>query len=134
MVQTSDDQADGDYGVDILLVEDEAILAMVAAEVLGDAGHRVQVAESAEEAMASLDAGFRPHLAIIDHGLPGMNGADLAACISERLPDTRILIASGDAGFAAPGYPALAKPYRDSELIERVAALLPSSLPPGSAS
>ncbi len=114
----------GDTIIDILLVEDEAILAMVAGEMLGDAGYRVRECASAEDALAALDGGYRPHLAIIDHGLPGMNGADLAEAIASRHSDTAILIASGNADAASFGFPVLPKPYRDAELIKCVAALL----------
>lgn len=110
--------------VDILLVEDEAILAMVASEVLQEAGYRVHECPSAEEALAALDDGYAPHLAIIDHGLPGLNGADLARMLQVRLGSIPILIASGDASPASVDFPLLAKPYRDAELVERVASLL----------
>ena len=115
--------------VDILLVEDEAILAMVASEVLGDAGHRVRDCGSAEEALAAIDAGYRPDVVIIDHGLPGMSGAELAGVISGRLASAAILIASGNAESASFGFPVLTKPYRDAELVECVATLLSQSPP-----
>ena len=110
--------------VDILLVEDEAILAMVAGEVLGDAGYRVRECGSAEEALKAIDGGYCPHLAIIDHGLPGMSGADLAGAMAGRLVGVAILIASGNSDSAGFGFPVLSKPYRDADLVDRVAGLL----------
>ena len=123
-MQADDIRPQADGIVDILLVEDEAILAMVAGEVLGDAGYRVQVCASAEEALEAFGSGYRPALAIIDHGLPGMSGADLAHEIGNRLAGTAILIASGNAQSVTSSFPVLAKPYRDAELVERVAGLL----------
>ncbi len=128
-MQADDNRSANDGIVDILLVEDEAILAMVAGEVLADAGYRVRECASAEEALAAIDGGYCPQLAIIDHGLPAMNGADLAALLIERLKGTAILIASGNADSADFGFPVLAKPYRDADLVERVAALLAERWP-----
>lgn len=133
MVQAQNAEAAGNGGADILLVEDEAILAMVASEILGDAGHRVRVCDSAEEALAALDAGHRPQLAIIDHGLPGMSGAQLAEIIASRQSAPHILIASGDPAAVGGDFPSMPKPYRDDELLDRVSGLLGLSTRSGSA-
>lgn len=123
-MQADDFRPQTDGIVDILLVEDEAILAMVAGEVLGDAGYRVRECGSAEEALAAIDGGYLPHLAIIDHGLPGMSGADLAGAMAGRLAGVAILIASGNSDSAGFGFPVLSKPYRDADLVDCVAGLL----------
>lgn len=130
-MQAEDSGGAGSGIVDILLVEDEAILSMVACEVLGEVGYRVRDCASAEEAIAALDSGYRPHLAIIDHGLPQMPGSDFAGLLRQRLPETVVLIASGNVDSMDFHFPVLPKPYRDAELVERVAALLPDvRLPP----
>ena len=123
-MQADDFRPQTDGIVDILLVEDEAILAMVAGEVLGDAGYRVRECGSAEEALKAIDGGYCPHLAIIDHGLPGMSGADLAGAMAGRLVGVAILIASGNSDSAGFGFPVLSKPYRDADLVDCVAGLL----------
>lgn len=111
-------------GIDILLVEDEAILMMVASEVLVDAGYRIRECQSAEDALAALDSGCKPRMIVTDHSLPGMTGGDFARIARDTHGIDRILIASGNSGSSAVEFPLLAKPYRDQELIERVASIL----------
>lgn len=111
-------------GIDILLVEDEAILMMVASEVLVDAGYRVHECGSAEEALAMIDGGYVPHMIVTDYSLPGMTGGDFAWIARDRYGIDRILIASGNSGSSASDFPLLAKPYRDQELLDTVAAML----------
>lgn len=111
-------------GIDILLVEDEAILMMVASEVLAEAGYRVRECQSAEEALAALAGGCTPRMIVTDHSLPGMTGGDFS-CIARDLHGIEnILIASGNSGGSALGFPLLPKPYRDHELLERVGTML----------
>ena len=109
-------------GIEVLLVEDEARLMMVASEVLADAGYRVRECGSAEEALAALEDGYRPAMIVTDHSLAGMTGSDFAKLAAERFGVAHILIATGNSGGNALGFPVLPKPYRDHELIERVAA------------
>lgn len=116
--------------VDVLLVEDEPVILMVASDMLSDAGYRVRECGSAEEAMAALEGGYRPHILVADHSLPGLSGTDLAIHITDSIePDPggwtpQVLIASGDSGRAAGRFATLAKPYREEELLEKVAALV----------
>lgn len=113
-------------GIDILLVEDEAILMMVASEVLSDAGFVVRECMSAEDALSALENGCMPRMIVTDHSLSGMTGGDFARIAKERHGIDRILIASGDSGGSAIGFPLLPKPYRDHELLERVTRMLDS--------
>lgn len=110
----------------IWLVEDEAILAMVASAVLSEAGYRVREFGSAEAALALLDTGKRPDLLITDQSLPGMSGQQLARVARDTYAVTAILLATGHADGSIRDFPLLAKPYRDDELLERAAELLAS--------
>ncbi len=62
----------------ILVVDDEAAVREMLAEVLAAAGHQTTVVAGAEAALASTPAG-RYDAALIDLGLPGPGGAALAA-------------------------------------------------------
>ncbi len=77
----------------ILLVEDEPEQQNAAKNWLTHVGQRVDVAESAEKALSLLEIS-RPSLALIDVGLPGMSGTDLAGRILQAWPDVRVVIAT----------------------------------------
>ena len=61
-------------------------------------------------------------LVITDHLMPGMSGAQLAHEVRARNPVLRILIVSGYAEVEsiAPELPRLTKPFRKSELAEKL--------------
>lgn len=60
-------------GVRVLVVDDEKDARDVIAEVLGDAGARVQTASSVDEALGSVDAS-RPDAIVSDIGMPKRDG------------------------------------------------------------
>jgi CheY-like chemotaxis protein len=80
----------------VLLVEDELLVQMFAAEHLEDLGYRVEIAGSATEAMSKAkllngDIGF----AIVDLGLPDRKGDALVSELRVLYPRLPIVIASG---------------------------------------
>ncbi|MCA1665583.1 MAG: response regulator, partial [Myxococcales bacterium] len=69
----------------ILVVDDNEDAADLLAEMLAAFGHEVVVAHDGAEALALLER-FTPEVAVLDIGLPVMDGYELAAKIRERLP------------------------------------------------
>src|SRR5580698_4021402 len=63
-------------GIQILVVEDDALQAKLVSLLLEDAGHTVQIAGSAESALDVLQW-FRPDLILMDLQLPGKDGLAL---------------------------------------------------------
>jgi CheY-like chemotaxis protein len=111
----------------ILLVDDEPLVRASTAGMLSELGYEVVEAASAEEALSVLDR--EPHMdgIITDHLMPGMSGVDLAHAIHVKRPGTPVLLLSGFAeaeGMAAE-LSLLTKPFRQSNLVEALAALLP---------
>jgi PAS domain S-box-containing protein len=84
----------------ILLVDDNEDARMLLAEVLATFGHRVQSAADGPEALAILEV-FKPDVAILDIGLPGMDGYELAARIRE-LPGHQALRLLALTGYGQP--------------------------------
>jgi CheY-like chemotaxis protein/two-component sensor histidine kinase len=111
-----------------LLVDDEELVRMSTADMLNDLGYEVIEASSAEEALRLLKQGAPPDLIVTDHLMPGMSGAELAREVRATSPRLPILIVSGYAEVEgiAPDLPRLTKPFRNAELAERLAKLLPS--------
>ncbi|MFC7396623.1 response regulator [Chelatococcus sp. GCM10030263] len=79
----------------ILLVEDEVLVRLTTNDMLLDFGHEVEEAHDGRSALAIVEAGQPIDLLITDIGLPDMSGAALAAECRKRLPDLRIIFASG---------------------------------------
>jgi two-component system, cell cycle sensor histidine kinase and response regulator CckA len=115
----------------ILLVEDEALVRRVAAEVLESAGYTLLIAESASQALQACRNRFAPvDLLLADVVMPGMNGRDLAAEFASFYPQAKVMLMSGYPEQLAPGLPStcgnthLAKPFSVTVLLQRVRQLL----------
>ena len=84
----------------ILLVDDNDDARMLLADVLATFGHKVEVAGDGPAALAILEV-FKPDVAILDIGLPGMDGYELAARIHD-LPGHRTLRLLALTGYGQP--------------------------------
>jgi CheY-like chemotaxis protein len=80
----------------VLVVEDDEDSALLLAEILGDHGYAVEVAYDGASALAKAIV-FLPEVAVLDVGLPDMDGYQLAAKLRQldyaRLPAGLRLIA-----------------------------------------
>lgn len=116
----------------ILVVEDDSRVRKTATNILRKHGYEVVEASDASEALKAVDRMPRLDLLFADVVLAnGINGSDLAHQVLCRRPDTRILLTSGYAqqlttieGMVGDGIDLLPKPYRRSELTNRVRELL----------
>ncbi len=73
----------------ILVAEDNEDLALLVAEHLEESGHVVRVAYDGFKALELAET-FAPELAILDIGLPGIGGNQVALKLTERVGDKRI--------------------------------------------
>ena len=112
----------------ILLVEDEVLVRMLAADVLSEAGFTVLESTNAEEALTLLEA--RPDVQVLftDVNMPGaLDGLGLAQTVHEQSPGIGILIGSGRIrpapGELPPSTRFIAKPYAPSALTDAVRAV-----------
>jgi CheY-like chemotaxis protein len=115
----------------ILLVEDEAFVRKVTAEVLESAGYRLVMARGAAEAREAYRRGSDPvDLLLADVVMLGMSGRELAAEFANSHPRARILLMSGYSEQLALcelspyGKPYLAKPFSMRLLLRRVREVL----------
>jgi len=110
----------------VLLVEDETLVAMVAVDILTDAGFEVTDVATGRAALSALTAAAPYDAAVIDLGLPDMNGLELLAEIRRLHPGLPVIVASGrgallDAEGGVPGAASLVdKPYSASDLVSAV--------------
>jgi CheY-like chemotaxis protein len=96
---------------------------MVAEELLAGLGFEVLSARNAQEALALLADGPTPAVALVDVGLPGIRGDQLAEQLRGSTPAMAVIMATGYDNadlrerFAADdrvGF--LSKPYSESDL------------------
>ena len=113
----------------ILVVEDEMEIAQVVRDYLLDAGYQVTVTGTGEAALANA-RGSRPDLVVLDLGLPGVDGLDVARELSatSRVPIV-MLTARGDetdriVGLELGADDYVVKPFSPKELVARVRAVL----------
>ena len=108
----------------VLVVEDEAIIAVDTADVLENKGFTVDVTLSAEDALQRLRNGPAPDILFTDMNLAGaMDGAALAQIARKLLPDLIVVYTSGTVTQVAQpvaGSTFVPKPYHP----ENVCALL----------
>jgi two-component system, NtrC family, response regulator HydG len=75
----------------VLLVEDNPSVARSIADTLADEGVGVEVAHSAEQALARLDA-VKPDAVLSDVRMPGMDGIQLLKVIRERAAEIDVVL------------------------------------------
>ena len=113
----------------ILLVEDEMKIARVVRDYLERAGFEVVVVGDGESALASARVG-RPDLVVLDLGLPGMDGLDVARSLRRHHETPIVMVtARGDetdriVGLELGADDYVVKPFSPKELVARVRAVL----------
>jgi PAS domain S-box-containing protein len=78
----------------VLIVDDNEDAALLMAEALRTMGFETAVAHDGPAAL-KLSSVFAPQVAILDIGLPVMDGYQLAAALREQLGDVRLIAATG---------------------------------------
>src|SRR5262245_54726936 len=114
----------------VFVVDDDAPVRDGLRLLLRSVGHRVETFGSAQEFLDAY-ADDRPGCLVLDVRMPGMSGLDLQEQLNERraiLP-TLFITGHGDVPMAVEALQAgaldfLQKPFRDQELLDRIAAAL----------
>jgi CheY-like chemotaxis protein len=78
----------------VMVVDDNEDAATLLADMLRGVGHDVVVAHDGSEALAKAQP-FAPDVAVLDLGLPGMDGYELACALRERFPSVRVMALTG---------------------------------------
>jgi DNA-binding response OmpR family regulator len=123
----------------VLVVEDDDAIAQVLQRSLRMEGYDVRIAGDGVAALDEAHA-FLPDLMILDLGLPGLDGVDVAKTLRLAGDDTPILVLTARDGVEArvEGLDAgaddyLVKPFERQELLARLRALLRRRPPRGQA-
>ena len=89
----NDDSLDVNPG-NILVVDDEVALAELTAEILINAGHKVDIVHNASSALDAIKS-KKFDVMISDVIMPGLNGFELAKRVRRDHPEIKIIIVSG---------------------------------------
>ena len=115
----------------LLLVEDDAVVLMLAEQALKEGGYAVVVAADGAEALAALDgpsAGFAGLVTDIRLG-DGPDGWEVARSGRERQADLPIVYVTGNAAgewttHGVPNSVLVQKPYAPAQLLGAISALI----------
>ncbi|QXQ06427.1 PAS domain S-box protein [Sphingosinicellaceae bacterium] len=119
-------------GETVLIVDDEATIRMLVADILEECGYASIEAETGAEGLKLLQSDARIDLLVTDIGLPGgMNGRQMAEAARVTRPDLKVLFITGYAenaviagGIVLPGTHVLTKPFTVDDLVHRVRAII----------
>ena len=113
----------------VLVVDDEPKILQVVRDYLADAGFTVTTASDGTTALAQARA-VVPDLVVLDLGLPGMDGLDVARELQRRGPVPIIMLTARSdevdrvLGLELGADDYLVKPFSPRELVARVRAVL----------
>jgi CheY-like chemotaxis protein len=115
----------------VLVVEDDEVLRMCAAEVVADAGFIPVEAANADEAFAILESRSDIALLFTDIQMPGsMDGLDLARTVHDRWPAIKIILVSGRAELSERERPVdsrfFQKPFAMKQMLEGLQEMISS--------
>jgi CheY-like chemotaxis protein len=124
---------DGQQPVIVLLAEDEALVRMMAADVLREeGGFKVVEVVNADEALTVLEATADVRALVTDVEMPGsLDGFTLARVVKQAWPHIGIVVTSGRMAPGPNDLPSgalfIPKPYRPADLVAAVQTVLPSN-------
>ena len=120
----------------LLLVEDEALIALPLEQELEDAGFEVLLVFDGQQAVSQIDQGAHRFAGLIaDIRLPAVDCWSIARHARELVPTMPVVYMSGDSAsdWAASGAPnsiMLSKPFAMAQLTSAIAKLLNEIPPP----
>ncbi|MBB6251102.1 response regulator [Nitrospirillum iridis] len=106
----------------ILLVEDNALISLLLAEMLVDLGHEVCAIETTEAGAVAAAAQLRPDLMIVDAQLGEGSGLGAMATIARQDAIPHLFISGDRAGVQArnPGAVSIQKPFYEADLVRAI--------------
>jgi CheY-like chemotaxis protein len=104
----------------VLVVEDNAIIGILLAEMLTAMGHVVCGVEATEIGAIEAAARWRPDLMIVDAELREGNGFEAIKSILASGPMPHVFMSGTAAGIAGMDSPVIQKPFGEKELVRAI--------------
>jgi CheY-like chemotaxis protein len=112
----------------VLVLDDDAVVRGVTAQMVRDLGHDVVEAETGAAALELLSKGARFDAMVVDLAMPNMHGAVFAVRARQITPDTPVLFVTGYADAAwtsdVSADDLLKKPFNSSMIADKLGAML----------
>jgi DNA-binding NtrC family response regulator len=86
-------------GLRVLIVDDEPMIANTLAQILNASGFEARAVYNGERAVETADE-LQPDVLLTDVIMRGVSGIDVAMQVSEKLPNCRVILFSGQASTA----------------------------------
>ena len=120
--------------LNLLVVDDDALVLMSTAAMLEDVGHSVTTAYSGQEALKIVSESRPFDLLITDQGMPNMTGQQLIERVRAQFPHMPVILATGYAE-TPPNLPPqvikLGKPFLQEQLLQAVRSAMESAVATG---
>jgi CheY-like chemotaxis protein len=104
----------------VLVVEDNAIIGILLAEMLTEMGHLVCSVEATEAGAIEAAARWRPDLMIVDAELREGNGFEAIKSILTSGPMPHVFMSGTAAGISGVDSPVIQKPFGEKELVRAI--------------
>ena len=117
----------------VLLVDDDRCILHLCTYVLASTRrlHILQASSGGEAIDTASKYDGTIELLLSDIIMPGgLSGLELAECLTVSRPEIKVLLMSGNSSGSLsmkPGWRFLAKPFRPSDLLDQVEAILPAA-------
>lgn len=111
--------------MDVLIVEDEMLLAMDIEAMVQDSGHRVLAEAASLQEVEELPSDITPQLAFVDlHLAQGSNGLDVCRLIQKRWPSALVIFVTANVSKIpddfAGGHGVIAKPFSHAGVVNAI--------------
>jgi CheY-like chemotaxis protein len=111
--------------VGVLVVEDEALVRVIALQAIQEAGFRAYAAANADEAIRVLERQRNIQVVFTDINMPGsMDGITLAHRVHDRWPPVQVIVTSALAKFREAELPRgsvfVSKPYSPEQIVHKI--------------
>lgn len=113
----------------ILVVDDDALVAMGTTAMLEDLGHSVIEAHGGRRALELVESQPDIDLVITDYAMPGMSGVELAKRLQSHRSDLLVVLATGYSELPNgedTGLPRISKPFGQHELAAMIDTVMRS--------